>query len=124
VKDLVLGYYAALRNGDDLTPFVAADVVLHVPGDHPTAGDWHGVAGIQRFMAESRTRYDAQQVETLDVLVGEGHVAVYNHATGQRAGHADLDNFTLHLLRIEHDRIAEIWFHNRNQPAVDAFWRD
>jgi hypothetical protein len=47
-----------------------------------------------------------------------------HHAAGRRAGHADLDNFTLHLLRIESGRIAEIWFHNRNQPAVDAFWRD
>ena len=124
MKDVVLGYYAALRAGEDISPFVAADVVLHVPGDHPTAGDWRGVDGLQRFMAESRTRYDTQTVETLDVLVGDAHVAVYNHARGKRADHPDLDNFTVHLLRIEDGCITEIWFHNRNQSAVDAFWRD
>ena len=35
---------------------------------------------------------------------------------------AALDNSTVHLARVESGRIAEIWFHNFDQQAVDAFW--
>lgn len=56
------------------------------------------------------------------MLVGEHHVAVYCRIRGRRPGRADLQNETLHLYRIEDGKVAEIWFHNRDQTAVDAFW--
>jgi hypothetical protein len=29
---------------------------------------------------------------------------------------------TVHLLRIRDGRVAEAWFHNRDDAAVSAFW--
>ena len=47
----------------------------------------------------------------------------YVRVTAQRDGRAPLVNYTIHLFRLgDDDRIAEIWFHNREQAPVDAFW--
>ncbi|GAA1861609.1 hypothetical protein GCM10009836_47240 [Pseudonocardia ailaonensis] len=57
------------------------------------------------------------RTEVLDVLGGRDHAAVYCRV--QAPG---FDNFSVHLLRIVDGRVAEAWFHNRDQAHVDAFW--
>ena len=56
------------------------------------------------------------------MLAGADHVAVYLDVRGERDGRVDLENRTIHLFRIADGRVAEIWFHNWDQRAVDAFW--
>lgn len=98
-------------------------VALHVPGRHQTAGEYVGVDGLVAFADASRaTGAEIVAREVLDVLEGEDHVAVYARIRGRRPGREDLDNVTLHLYRVADGRVAEIWFHNRDQAAVDAFW--
>ncbi len=123
--DLVLGLRAAQEAGDsdEIAVHVHDDVALHVPGQHRTAGEYHGVGGLLAFAEASRaTGATIVGREVVDVLEGTDHVAVYAHIRGRRPDRADLDNLTLHLYRIEDGRVAEIWFHNRDQAAVDAFW--
>lgn len=125
LSDLVLRLRAALER-DDLDTAGAlldADVVLHVPGSHPTAGQYEGLQGILDFYAASRATGARTTREVLDVLEGREHVAVYCHVRGTRPDRAPLENPTLHLYRLEGGRVSEIWFHNRDQAAVDAFWR-
>ena len=98
------------------------DAVLHVPGRHPQAGDHRGAVGIAQFVAASAATGGTTEREVLDLLEGTDHVAAYCLVRGTRPGRAPLDNHTLHLFRIEDGRIAEIWFHNRDQSAVDEFW--
>ena len=43
-------------------------------------------------------------------------------APATRDGRAPLDNLTVHLARLDGNRIVEIWFHNFDGPAVAAFW--
>ncbi len=102
---------------------VTDDVVLHVPGHHLTARDYEGVDGLIEFAVASRaTSATIVAREVIDVLEGQHHVAVYCRIRGRRPERAPLENVTLHLYRVEEGRVAEIWVHNRDQAAVDAFW--
>lgn len=125
LADLVLRLRAALETDELATAgsLLHDDVALHVPGSHPTAGEYHGLQGILDFDAASRATGATTTREVLDVLEGRDHVAVYCHVTGTRPDRAVLQNATLHLYRVADGRVAEIWFHNRDQAAVDAFWR-
>lgn len=124
-RDLVVSLYRAVEGGD-LAGAAAAlhdDVVLHVPGTHPLAGDHRGPAGILEFVAGIRALTDdGEHIEVLDVLEGDELVAVCALVTARRSGHAPLTNRTVHVLRIDAGRVAEIWFHNFDDLTVDAFW--
>lgn len=100
------------------------DVTLHVPGSHQLSGDHHGLAGVGDFLHRSRdATNDGEHMELIDILGGETHIGAYVRVTAHRDGRAPLVNHTIHLFRLGEDgRIAEIWFHNREQAAVDAFW--
>lgn len=115
-NDQVHRLYAAVGAGDRGTveALLAPDVVLHVPGTHPGAGEVCGRAAVLRALAAGAS---TTTTEVLDVLTGRGHVAVYCRVRGE----GGFNNPTLHLLRVQDDRVAEIWFHNRDQAHVDAF---
>jgi ketosteroid isomerase-like protein len=99
------------------------DVVLHVPGSHPLAGDHRGPDALVRFVEASRERTDnGEHLEVLDVLEGADHAAVYLRVTAQREGRSPLDNTTVHLVRLVDGRVAEVWLHNWDNNAVNEFW--
>ena len=117
--------YAAREAGDlaTIAALVADDVVLHVPGTHPLAGTYRGLAAFAEFSAAITARTDdGEAIEVLDVLGGDDHAAVYCHVTARRAGRPALDNLTVHVLRIGDGRVTEIWLHNFDDVAVSAFW--
>ena len=123
--ELVRRFYSSLLAGNlaDAGSLLTEDVVLHVPGRHPLAGDYHGAAGIADFAAATRAVADrSEELQLLDVLSGETLVAAYCLVTARRQGHDPLQNRTVHLARVENGSIAEIRFHNYDQHAVDAFW--
>jgi ketosteroid isomerase-like protein len=106
-----------------MSALLSDDVVLHVPGRHQLAGDYRGPQGVAQFAAASRAvAVDGEQTEVVDVLEGHTFVAALCRVQARRPGNVALDNSTLHLARVESGRIAEIWFHNFDQHAVDAFW--
>ena len=122
--ELVERLYGALRSGDAaaLAAALAPDVALHVPGDHHLAGTHRGPGAVLEFLTATSGATDGgERVEVIDVLGGREHVAVYARSRARRSG-AVLDNPTVHLFRVDGGRVAEIWFHNRDQRPVDAFW--
>lgn len=123
--DTVKHFYTSLLSGDTAgaAALLAPDVVLHVPGRHPLAGDYHGREGLTRFAAQSlRVTQGGERLALLDVLAGDRFVAALCRVEAARSDRTALDNRTLHLARVEAGHIAEIWFHNFDQHAVDAFW--
>ncbi len=116
--ELLEALYGQLANGDvvaaaaRLTP----DAVLHIPEDNPLAGDHRGPAAILGVLATVDGL--GARTEVVDVLAGRSYAAAFCRV------HADtkLDNTTVHLFRMAGERVAEVWFHNRDQAAVDAFW--
>ena len=118
-------FYAALASGDlgVMIALLASDATLHVPGTQPLSGDHTGVDAILNFVLATTAATDSgERIELIDALADNDHVAGYVRVTAERGGRTALDNFTLHLFRHEGGRIVEIWFHNRDQAAVDAFW--
>lgn len=122
--DVVRNFYACLRAGDapGAARLLSPEVILHVPGRHPLAGDYRGPTGLFEFAASSRRiAAGGDQTELVDVLSGSQFVAALCRVRATRPG-STLDNQTIHLAKIESGRIVEIWFHNFDQHAVDAFW--
>lgn len=117
-------YQAIARNDvDTLQHLLADDVVLHVPGTHPLAGDHHGHDGFFHFILESRAlTQDGEQIEVIDLLDGTDHAAAYCRITARRPDGSELTNTTVHLLRVRDGLVAEIWFHNWDDLAVNDFW--
>ena len=108
---------------DEARRYAHDDVVLHVPGTHPLAGEHHGPEALVRFVEASRERTESgEHIEVLDVLEGADHAAAYLHVTAERAGKAPLDNTTVHLLRLVDGRVAEVWLHNWDSHTVNEFW--
>lgn len=99
---------------------VSPDVVAHVPA----VGDLVGIEALGGFLLETAAKTDdGEHLELLDTLVGATHAALYFRITATRAGRPPLDNLTVHLARLDAEgRVAEIWFHNFDGPAVAAFW--
>jgi uncharacterized protein len=64
----------AFRAGHDalLESLIADDVVWHVPGSHPVAGDIHGRAVLLDWLAEVRTK--GFWLEEYDVFGKDRHV--------------------------------------------------
>lgn len=119
-------FYEAVRalDAEAAQATLDPDVVLHVPGTHPLAGDHVGLDGIVQFVVDSRAAtVDGEDVEVVDVLCGAEYAAALCRVRGERHDGARLDNHTVHLVRTGTDgRIAEVWLHNRDQDHVDAFW--
>ena len=125
--EVAAALYAALAD-DDLEAGLALlhpDVVLHVPGTHPLAGDHVGTEAFTWFLLGSRARTaEGESIEVLDLLGGRDHAAAYCRVTAEAPdGRTPLDNTTVHVLRVHDGRIAEAWFHNWDAAAVDEFWR-
>ena len=120
-----MALYAALLSNrlDEARRHTHDDVVLHVPGSHPLAGEHRGPEALVRFVEASRERTETgEHIEVLDVLEGADHAATYLRVTAERAGKTPLDNTTVHLLRLVEGRVAEVWLHNWDSTAVNEFW--
>jgi uncharacterized protein len=123
--DVVLRFYAALMgpNPPDARHRMTGDVTVHVPGTHPLSGDHIGPDAVLAFVERSRALTDdGLRSELLDVLNGRGHIGLYFRVRATR-GSRSLDNHTIHRARVQAGRVAEVWFHNHDDLAVDDFWR-
>ena len=117
--------YTAIGTGDlqAAEALLHPDVVLHVPGAHPAAGDHTGPEAVIAFTVRATTGTErVEQIEVLDLLGGSTHAAALCNAEGYRDGEHVMHNRTLHLYRIEGGLVRDIWFHNWDQSVVDAFW--
>jgi ketosteroid isomerase-like protein len=99
------------------------DVVWHLPGRSPIAGDYRGWNAILAdFFAMLGPRSNGTfRAELVDVLVGEQVVAAFQHATGQRNGKR-LDLTACQVMSFRDGRIAEVRGHYADQYQLDEFW--
>ena len=104
-------------------------VVLHVPGLTPHRRGVRGPSRASSTFARRQSSRPAPPHRRSGARRARGsriHVAVYCHIAGTtaRPRPSSRTRPSPHLYRIEDGRVAEIWFHNRDQAAVDAFWRE
>ncbi len=99
------------------------DLEWHASGRGSKAGTFRGPEAVLDYLAgigEDAERFDS---ELVDILVGRVHTALVTRVSGERGGKKLESGFVL-LLRIEGDRIAEVWAIPRDQLSIDEFWAE
>ena len=87
----------------------------------PTPSFHDGMAAFA--MGAGRTRLIRNHEVRLSVAPAASRTgSVYDPATG--GGTTSLENHLAHVITMRDGRMAESWFHTRDQYAVDAFWGD
>ncbi len=123
--DLMRRYSAAMNAGDAAAalPYFAEDLVVHMPGSSNHAGTYRGQGAVFDYYTKVFRDTDGQ-FEVLgidDHLVSDEHAATLVRWRLHR-GDRVLEVDRIALYRIEDGRIAEIWVHDRDQAAYDAFF--
>jgi len=122
---VVRRFYQAFVTGDMATidRLMTEDVSFHVPGTGSNAGDYQGKEAVFGFFGKAADATGGSlKLELLDVMAGEDHVAALATYRAERDGRAPLQNNLVQLIKLRDGRIAQSWFHSRNQYEVDAFW--
>jgi uncharacterized protein len=122
---IVRRFYQAFVTGDMATidSLVTDDVSFHVPGTGSNAGDYQGKQAVFGFFGKAMdTTGGSLKLELLDVMAGQDHVAALATYRAEREGRTPLQNNLVQLIKLRDGRIAQSWFHSRNQYEVDAFW--
>lgn len=123
-RKLAQRVFAAFAKGDfdQLTALWTPDVVMHFPGKNILSGTYRGkadaLANVQRNFELSKGTLN---VENIDVLAGERHVAYYNRVRASRNGR-ELDTHETVTVRIENGKAAEWFLTPHDAYAWDAFW--
>jgi ketosteroid isomerase-like protein len=115
----------AMYRGGDAAPveeLLAEDVVWHVPGTSPIAGDHRGRAGVMRYFARRRELaggsleiVERGQVEAgnLVVQLADGRGIIGGRSSEWR---------TAGVYRVENGLLAEAWLVPGDLAAFDAIW--
>lgn len=116
-ESLADGSFAALTQR-----LFAPDIVWHVPGDHPLAGNHRGRDAVLAAMrAFEEASGGTIQVTLHDVLANDRHAVALLLATGERNGRRyrarELDVF-----HIEDAKVTELWSLSEDRKATDEFW--
>jgi ketosteroid isomerase-like protein len=118
-------YFDALAAKDfaKVAAMFADDIVWHQPGSNRFSGTHRGSAAVGEMiggmMAVSEGTFELAVTGAL--MVNGTLVAVPVHFTGKRDG-AAMAQDGVDLLRIEDDRIAEVWLFSSDPRSEDAFW--
>ena len=121
----------AYARGSHDTEFVlqhcTPDVVFHVPGRHPLAGDHSGVDAVRRYLgAVAEVLGGSGGFTVLSCFTDpvSGEVLVEGSAWYAEIGGSPQVRTVVHLLRIVDGRLAELWEHPFEPRVEDQFWRE
>jgi ketosteroid isomerase-like protein len=118
-------YFDALSAKDfgTVAAMFADDIVWHQPGDNRFSGTHRGSAAVGEMiggmMAVSEGTFELSA--TAAPMVNGTLVAAPVQFSGKRGG-AAMAQDGIDLLRIEGDRIAEVWLFSSDPRSEDAFW--
>jgi ketosteroid isomerase-like protein len=120
-------YLAAARRGDWDTAFgfFAADIVMHVPGRSPFAGDRQGKDAAVGYITSVRDHYRNGKIELelIDMLVSDERVALVVRERFHGDG-PPVEIRRANVYRIQGDAIVEISIFEADQYTVDELVGD
>jgi uncharacterized protein len=124
-EDLVRQASAAFGRGDLSAlqdQFFADDIVWHVAGTGPLAGDYEGAAEVIGQLTKiSQLSGGSVQPQVHDVLVSNDHTVVLVTISAERAG-KQLQLNLVHVIHAENGKAAEVWTHSADPAAAAQFW--
>jgi uncharacterized protein len=124
-EDLVRQASAAFGRGDISAlrdQFFADDIIWHVAGTGPLAGDFEGAAEVIGQLTKiAELSGGSVQPQVHDVLVSNDHTVVLVTISAQRAGQ-QLQLNLVHVIHAENGKAAEVWTHSADPAAAAQFW--
>ena len=108
------------RDMDSLRTFWADDIVYHVPGANPIAGDHKGLDGVLALFAKL-VEMNVRIVEVHDVLASDDHVVALVRGTASRQG-KELSVKQANIYHVRDGKIKEAWLLPTDQRAFDEFF--
>ena len=121
--DLVRRLYRAFGAHDAaaLDALLADDVVWHVPGQSPLAGDHRGRTAVLAYLAALGQRTGGSfRAEVIDVLASDTRAVALARATGDRGG-AHYQGIYALVLAIGGGQVREAWLMPEDLYALDGF---
>jgi len=122
-EDLVQAASAAFGRGDlDALrdQFIAADIIWHIAGTGPLAGDYYGVAQVMELLAKI-SELSGGTIKTAVRDVSDDRTVVF---TAIRAGRASkqLQLNLVHVIHAENGKATEVWTQSSDPAAAAEFW--
>ena len=124
-EDRVRAASAAFGRGDMGTlrdQFFAENIIWHVAGTGPLAGNYRGVAQVMELLSRiSGLSGGTVRPELHDVLVSSDHTVVLAALRAERAG-KQLQLDLIHVIHAENGKATEVWTHSSDPAAAAEFW--
>jgi uncharacterized protein len=109
------------RDMETLKSHFTDDIVWHVSGRSPLAGDykgWEEVSGF--FMRQAEATGGTLELELHDLFANDDHIVALLRTKAERNGKR-LDDPGVHVVHVRNGKLAESWYHNLDQYALDEF---
>jgi len=98
------------------------DVVMHIPGRGPLAGDHVGRDGLAAVFQRELAMLDAPpEMVVLDDLGSDDHAASVV-IQRMRRGERSYEGLQFVLARVRDGQLSEVWFRPEDQDAFDTFF--
>lgn len=124
-NDLVRAASAAFGRGDLSalqSQFFAEDILWHIAGTGPLAGDYEGMAQVIGVLAKvAELSGGTVRPELRDVQVSDDHTDVLVTIHAERAGR-QFQFDLIHVIHAADGKATEIWTHSTDPAAVARFW--
>jgi uncharacterized protein len=124
-EDLVRAASAAFGRGDLgalQDQFFAENIVWHIAGTGPLAGDYEGVAQVMGVLGKiSELSGRTVRPELHDVLVSNDHTVALTTIRADRAG-KQLQLNLVHVIHAENGKATEVWTHSSDPAGAAEFW--
>ena len=116
--------YAAYSSGDmdTINELFADDVVWHVAGRNPLAGDYNGKEQVFGFFAKLQEMSEGtSKLDVHDLLADDEHGVALVAESATRGGRS-LESNATHVLHLRDGKVTEFWDARPDQYAADEFW--
>jgi ketosteroid isomerase-like protein len=122
---LMQRYLDTFAEGDleGLMEFFAPDVVWHVAGAHPLAGDYRGKEQLLGYFQQAQSETAGSlKLEPDAIMASDEHIALFLRVSGERAGKR-VDAEMAQAFTVDADgKLSEFWSMADDQDALDEFW--
>ena len=125
-EELLRRGYEAFSQGDLDTlrnEIFDQNMVLHVGGRNPLAGDYHGVDEVFGFFARVvELSSGTFQTQLHDTVANDEHAVGLSIASAQREGKSLEDARGAEVYHVRDGRVTEAWFMTEDPYTFDDFW--
>ena len=111
------GDFSALQN-----QFFAEDIIWHVVGTGPMAGQYEGIAQVMSVLGMlSQLSGGTVETELHDVLVSNDHTVALAKIRAERSG-KKLQLNLVHVIHSVNGKVTEVWTYTSDPTAAAEFW--